>query len=568
MAKGHLLDTKTVNLNEIMGNGKIYRVPQFQRDYSWEGDNWDDLWNDIETAAQSQMPHYMGSVVLQSGAGKDFLIIDGQQRFTTLTILALAVIDTIRQLAESNIDSAANHERVDLLMRQYIGQKDPSSLTYSSKLFLNENNDGFFQQRLIRFLPPINPKKLSDSERLMWEAYVFFKNKIQGRFKNKSGAELATFLRDIAGELMMFIQITVEDELNAYTVFETLNSRGVELTSTDLLKNYLFSLVAKSETDLKQIKDRWKKVIDAIGLKEFPNFLRYYLIATRKQITKEYLFKEVKQFVKTDQDVFDLLERLEYAAYHYVALGNASDDLWASDKEIQGAIGILKVFKVSQWKPLAMVAIDQLDQTSFKRLLNALVVISFRYNVIAKLQTNEMEKAFSKAAIRLFKGETKSISSILNDLKNVYVEDDEFRKYFDIKQFQTNNSVDKKIARYTLYQIEAVEKNGNHYNFESDAGTIEHILPESFPDQWQADFTDEEYERHVYLIGNLTLLEASKNNKSAADKPFQEKKEVFKTSKYALTNQIDQPDWTPLQIKHRQAHLGKLATAVWRIQFS
>ena len=192
MATGHLLDTKTVNLNDILGNGKIYRVPQFQRDYSWEQDNWEDLWNDIELAAESMNAHYMGSVVLQSTTGKEFSIIDGQQRFTTLTILTLAVIDAINKIADKGIDIEENKERVNILMLQYIGQKDPSSLNYSSKLFLNENNDGFFQNRLIGFKDPINIRKLSDSEKLMWDAYLFFKEKIAQRFKkNYNGSELA-----------------------------------------------------------------------------------------------------------------------------------------------------------------------------------------------------------------------------------------------------------------------------------------------------------------------------------------------------------------------------------------
>ncbi len=233
MATGHLLDTKTVNLNEILGNGKIYRVPQFQRDYSWEQDNWEDLWNDIKLAAETNSPHYMGSVVLQSTTGKEFSIIDGQQRFTTLTILTLAVIEAIKKIIDKGIEVAQNNERIEILMRQYIGQKDPASLSYSSKLFLNENNDGFFQNRLIGFKNPVNVRKLSDSERLLWEAYEFFKGRIAQRFKNNEGGEYASFLNNVSGELMMFIQITVEDELNAYTVFETLNSRGVELTSTD-----------------------------------------------------------------------------------------------------------------------------------------------------------------------------------------------------------------------------------------------------------------------------------------------------------------------------------------------
>jgi len=567
MATGHLLDTKTVNLNEILGNGKIYRVPQFQRDYSWEEDNWEDLWNDIEKAAETKSAHYMGSVVLQSTTGKEFSIIDGQQRFSTLSILTLAVIDAIQKLADKGMDVAENKERVDILMRQYIGQKDPASLTYSSKLFLNENNDGFFQNRLISFKEPISIRKLFDSEKLMWEAYVYFKSKISNRFRNSSGGDFASFLNNVVGELMMFIQITVQDELNAYTVFETLNSRGVELTSTDLLKNYLFSQVANSETDLKQIKHQWKKIIDAIGLKEFPNFLRYFLLATRKQLTKEYLFKEVKHFIKTGQDVFDLLDQLEFYAYNYVALGNPDDELWNNDKENRNAVSILKAFKVIQWKPLLMVGLEKLDNNDIKRLLQAIVAISFRYNVIAKLQTNEMEKGYSKAAINLYKGETGTIGTVLNDLKFLYVNDEDFKNYFSLKQFNTNNATDKKLARYTLYKLEGQEAGGSLYDFVTDNGTIEHILPESYPETWQADFTEEAFERNVYMLGNLTLLEAGKNSKDAANKPFEEKKEVFAGSKFALTKKITDPQWTTQNIKSRQAHLAKLATGIWKIQF-
>ena len=569
MATGHLLDTKTVNLNDILGNGKIYRVPQFQRDYSWEQDNWEDLWNDIELAAESMNAHYMGSVVLQSTTGKEFSIIDGQQRFTTLTILTLAVIDAINKIADKGIDIEQNRERVNILMLQYIGQKDPSSLNYSSKLFLNENNDGFFQNRLIGFKEPINIKKLSDSENLMWDAYLFFKEKIALRFKNNySGSELASFLNKVVGELMMFIQITVEDELNAYTVFETLNSRGVELTSTDLLKNYLFSQVAKSETDLKQIKTQWKKIIDAIGLKEFPNFLRYFLLATRKQLTKEYLFKEVKHFVKTGQDVFELLDHLEFYAYNYIALGNPDDEMWNMEKENRNAIGILKAFKVIQWKPLLMVALAKLDNQDIKRLLQSIVTISYRYNVISKLQTNEMEKIYSRAAINLFKGDNDNIAGILNSLKLLYVNDEDFKNYFSLKQFNTNNSTDKKLLRYTLYRLEGQEIGGSLYDFETDSGTIEHILPESHPESWNPEFNDEEYTRNVFMLGNLTLLEASKNNKDAADKIFEEKKLIYHTSKFILTKNITDPQWTPQNIKSRQAHLAKLATGIWKIQFN
>ncbi|MHB1278731.1 MAG: DUF262 domain-containing protein [Bacteroidia bacterium] len=567
MAKGHLLDTKTVSLNEILGNGKIYKVPQFQRDYSWDQDNWEDLWNDIEIAESTNSAHYMGSVVLQSVTAKEFLIIDGQQRFTTLSILTLATIATIKNLISEGIDIAENKERVEILMRQYIGQKEPSSLTYSSKLFLNENNDGFYQNRLIGFKEPINERKLSDSERLMWKAYQFFLQKVSKKFSSKGGSELADFLNNVSGELMLFIQITVEDELNAYTVFETLNSRGVELTSTDLLKNYLFSLVAKSETDLKQIKSQWKKIIDTVGLKEFPNFLRYYLLASRKQLTKEYLFKEVKSFIRTGEDVFSLLDHLENYGYNYIALSNPEDDFWTEDKEIRNFISILKSFKVTQWKPLAMVAFQKLDANDFKKVLQAVVNISFRYNVVAKMQTNEMEKVYSKAAINLYQGITSNVVSVINDIKGIYVDDETFKSFFEFKQFNTNNSNDKKMARYTLYKLESQEEGGLALSFDTDNGTIEHILPESYSEPWHEFFTEESFVNNVFQLGNLTLLEASKNSKGAADKSYEEKRKIYSTSKFALTKGINSLLWTPSAIRHRQAHLAKLASAIWKVQF-
>lgn len=564
MASVNLLDTKTVNLNEVLGNGKIYRVPQFQRDYSWGQDNWEDLWNDISIVKTTGNPHYMGSVVLQNDGSKLYLIIDGQQRFTTLSILTLAFIARIQKLSDDGIDIEANKERVDILMRQYIGQKDPASLRYSSKIFLNENNDGFYQQRLLTFKPPINVNKLSDSEKLMWEAYLFFQKSIEKDFKSQSGEDLANAINKTVGDLLMFIQITVEDELNAYTVFETLNSRGVDLTSTDLLKNFLFSLVAKSKTDLDQVKGQWKKIIDAIGLKDFPVFLRYYLQATKQMVTKESLFKVVKQYVKINSDVFDLLDHLESYAYTYIALGSPDDELWVMDKELRSLINALKIFRVTQWKPLAMVAYEKLQVIDLKKLVSSLVSISYRYNLIAKLQTNEMEKIYSKAAINLFKNQQPSYHSALNDIKALYLNDEEFKNYFQIKQFKTGNTSDKKQLRYTLYKLEGQES-GNLYDFESDSGTIEHILPESYPEIWKEYFTEDEYERNIYLLGNLTLLEPSKNNKDAADKDFEHKKEVYATSKYALTNRINQNSWTHNTIKQRQAQLSRLATSIWKI---
>ena len=155
MNKNNLLDTKTTNLNDIFGNGKIYRVPTYQRDYSWEQENWEDLWDDIISCEGQNYPHYMGAIVLQSNETKKFVVIDGQQRLATLSIVANACIKTIQSFVNQGIEVEENKERKDLLIKQYIGTKDPASLHYSSKLFLNENNDSFYQSTILQFREPL-----------------------------------------------------------------------------------------------------------------------------------------------------------------------------------------------------------------------------------------------------------------------------------------------------------------------------------------------------------------------------------------------------------------------------
>lgn len=568
MGATNLLDTKTVTLNEVLGNGKKMQVPLFQRDYSWDEDNWEDLWNDILSSEQTGSVHYMGSVVLQNIDGKNYYIIDGQQRFATLSILILALINKIRILADNDVDKEANRERVEILMNQYIGQKDPTSLRYSSKLSLNENNDAFYQQRLVAFKEPVNRMKLSDSEKLLWNAYLFFLKVIDEQFKQDlSGERIAYFLNEIVGERLMFIQIVVENELNAYTVFETLNSRGLELTSTDLLKNYLFSLVAKSETDLRQVRAQWKKIIDIVGLKAFPIFLRQYLNTRMNLISKEYLFKAVKQMVQDGEQVFALLDELEKNAYVYIALFTPDDVLWENDKEIREDIRALTLFRVTQCNSLLMIAYDKLSVADFKKVLRAIVSLSFRYNVIAKLQTNDMEKVYNRASVRIFKSEDITVRQILEDIRPIYLNDEDFKRYFEHKVMNTNNSATRKLVRYILYKVEAALPNGLHADFEIDTGTIEHILPEAYTEDWSADFSEEEAENYRYRLGNLTLLESKKNNREAAAKSFEEKKEIYANSQYALSRKIEASEWTPKMIHHRQARIASVACGIWKIQY-
>jgi uncharacterized protein with ParB-like and HNH nuclease domain len=563
MAQHNLLDTDTVALNDIFTNGKRYQVPLYQRDYSWNEEQWDDLWTDILAVKNKEnRVHYMGAIVLQNLENKQYSIIDGQQRLATISIIALAVIKRIQDLVEAGVEVGANQERRIRLTEQYVGEKDAVSLRYSNKLKLNENNDSFYRSFLVQLRDPINPQKLPSSNKLLQKAFEYFYKQVREIFgENPKGEELADFLQNQLAEKLLFIQIVVENDLDAYTVFETLNARGIELSISDLLKNYLLSLTAESDEDKHQAKEQWNRIIQITDLDKFPTFLRYFWHSRYETIRKEQLFKALRKSVTTNEDTFELLDNLEKYAAVFSALSNPNDELWQGNKEIRKRINELKLFGVRQPFPLLLEAFFKLPISQFEDVLRFCSVIAFRYNVIGNLDPKRQELAFHIASKKLFDGTIINSSLVAQELKSIYIDDERFENLFSTKQVNTKSK--KKLARYILYSLEN-QIAGTERNFEDETATIEHILPENPSDEWEEVFTHEEQENYVYRLGNLTLLESSKNN-DCGIKSFSDKQKIYQQSQYQMTKQIDYPEWTVNQIRLRQESLAKTAKTVWKI---
>jgi uncharacterized protein with ParB-like and HNH nuclease domain len=306
-------NTANQTFRQLLGNGLLYRVPPFQRDYSWTEEEWDDLWQDILGlfAEDGEQAHYMGYLVLQSSNNKQFDIIDGQQRLTTISILILAALAHLQNLVNKAIDPDKNQRRKDNLQNSYIGYVDPVSLIPRSKLELNRHNNRFYQTYLVP-LEPIPVRGLNASEHQLRKAFNWFRDKIAAR-SQQSGEAVAIFVDTIVDKLF-FTAISVTDELNAFKVFETLNSRGVRLSATDLLKNYLFSVIASGnthETELKALEERWERIVDELGSESFPDFLRVYWNSCHKLVRKADLFKTIRRHVTTKEQSFALLREVE-----------------------------------------------------------------------------------------------------------------------------------------------------------------------------------------------------------------------------------------------------------------
>ncbi|MFM6517600.1 MAG: DUF262 domain-containing protein, partial [Microcystis panniformis] len=175
--------------------------------YSWTEEEWDDLWRDIENtlSPEGESSHYMGYLVLQSNDSKNFDIIDGQQRLTTLSIIILSVLANLKKLIDQKTDAEKNQKRMDQLRNSFIGYLDPVTLIPRSKLNLNRNNNSLYQNYLVPLLP--SPKRnLKVTEHQMRKAYEWFESKIGSDYK--TGEELAKFIDQLSDKLF-FTVITV-----------------------------------------------------------------------------------------------------------------------------------------------------------------------------------------------------------------------------------------------------------------------------------------------------------------------------------------------------------------------
>jgi hypothetical protein len=393
----------------------------------------------------------------------------------------------------------------------------------------------------------------------MRECFQWYYDKIKKKFK--TGFELASFIDGIVDKLF-FTVIKVSDQLNAFKVFETLNARGVQLSSSDLLKNYLFSIVDETkphENEIEELEKLWSNVIGKLGVLKFEDYLRFFWNSSHKTVGKKNLFKTIKNEIKTKEQTFTLLRDLIDTVDLYIALSEPNDDFWNEFKEVKESLTELKMFQIKQTNSLLISAFKNLDKSEFLKLLKATVIISFRYNIIGGLNPNEQEEVYNSLALKINREKTFSTK----DLEKIYVNDDNFVSDFSTKQFK-NTTRNHRIVKYIYSKIEFY-KHQNEISWDSDLYTIEHILPESADENW-GGFSDEEINRSVYRLGNLTLLE-KKINRAAGTLPFNEKITFFNQSNCKLTQVISEhyESWNEDKISARQKQLAKEAKSIWRL---
>lgn len=556
------IEPSNQTFQELIGNGIKYQVPRFQRDYAWDKEQWEYVWEDIETLSQEKS-HYMGYVVLQRKGMYDFDIIDGQQRIVTLSLLILAAIKNIQKLVNSNNEANENTIRLNLLRSRYIGAQNPISLNVDNKLSLNRNNGRNFKD-ICNTLQVSNKRGITSTNKLVNNCFKFFEEKYEAM--GKTGQEIAEFIERVASSLF-FTKIVVQDDINAYKVFETLNARGVQLSTPDLLKNYIFSMATKNgnipESDLNNLDESWSEIVVQLGNSNFSDFIRYHHNFQAIQVTKKELFSSIREIADVPEKAHSYLRSLSEYAPVYASLLNPNDEWWGQqDVEYRNAKRYLEgfeLFNIKQPFTILMAAFYCFSSAEFVKLTQYLYILAIRYNVICHHSPNEQESAYNKLAIKIHNREFTRASHVKNSdiFKKLYPNDEEFSNAFEFHKMPSRQS-SKKI-RFLLAEIE----NSLGHATDPLRTTLEHICPYHPEEHWN-DYFGNGVNDIQDRLGNVVLLEKDELKRAS----FNDKKRVYLKSHYPLAKQVSTYDeWNLQNLNHYQSWLAKQAVAAWKIAY-
>ena len=573
-------ETPTIGLGEHLRYSRMI-VPSHQRDYKWKTEYIDQFIDDIIEAHKTEEPEYFcGLMVFVKSPNDQYSILDGQQRLATTVILYSAIRNWLFEFSE--------YERfANQIETGFLGDEKLGDTKITPKLKLNATNDQIFKDMVINRRPLSEVHKRSkdiasgDRNRALLDAIKHINTRIKQIAEEHSDPEATKdYLITLANYLeykVRVVLLTVKNEDSAYTIFETLNDRGMELAPLDLVKNHLFGLAARTKggEDLSSMEDRWVEMMTILENSKPDSFLRAFWAARHGNPGTAKLFGPFKETYSEPDKAYQVSSDLRDVAKDYVALMEPENGIWSRYTEgCRRHIEALKTFGSTQFHPLLLSALNQrdiFDGKKMKQLLRLVEVLAVRFSLVGKGRPGRIESLAARVAQQIHSGKLTSIPEIRRQLSELYRDDETFRQSF--MSFGGGSQKQMRLVLELLEEQAAVSKSDLH-SLEKRAGEVnlEHILPKKPGADWLAsvsendDIEEDERARLTNLIGNLCLISTKVNNK-IGNSSFEEKKKSYASSGFSLTKSVAEKErWGKSEIEERQSKLAKLAVERWRFE--
>lgn len=493
-------------------------------------------------------------------------MIDGQQRLATTSILICAIRNYFYSISDA--------ERGDTLHAEFLARKDRRDLTEIPHLKLMPGDNAFYERAILA--KPVGGAKAEDGKGAQKalppsQARLESALKIATRYvqklvdQTKEPTKVLMDWIDFLEKKGKVIVVEVNDEAAAYTIFEVLNDRGLDLSVADLLKNYLFRMAEDRVTETQQNWTSMASRLESSGAeeKELRTFIRHVWSSEYGLTREKDLYDAIRKRVDSKQRAVAFADGLNKAAPIYMALDNPSDELWKQyGPQVRESVEALQILKAIQIRPLVLAILRQFEVAEVRKALPMLVCWTVRFMITGKLGSGPLELGYSDRAKDVSTGNIKTSKQLYDASKGFLVADADFEQAFATARVSQHY-----LARFYLRVLE--KQNGAKgdgelvVNPNEDAVNLEHIMPQTRDPHWTASVTTEQHAAFLKRLGNLALLDKALNGQSG-NLPFADKIAALKGSKIALTSQIAAyQTWTPTEIDTRQKALAGLAVKAW-----
>lgn len=551
--------------------GSYFHIPRFQRPYSWDDENINDFWNDV--VANRSEDYFIGSMVAFKKDKQHFGVVDGQQRLTTITILLCVIRDYFLEL--NSVDLAKG-------IHQLVERKDRSNR--NEYVLKTETSFPYFQEHIQKFNEESElDVDVQEEEKKISNAHELFKKfvgsvlesvevdaSINSNDKNEIKINKLLELRNSVLDLNL-IFITLDNEDDAYLIFETLNTRGKDLALTDLVKNH-FSKHLKPKSAVDHTKLKWEQMLDTIynssSVISSDNFIYHFWSSRYEAVPLKKLFPKIKKEISKVK-AKDYLSALVSDSKIYRSIHERDFDWSKNEKDVSDSLYALQMFKLSQPTPASMSLVRAYkdNKIKYKKLrdtLSAIEKFHFLFTAITSSRSSGgISAMYSSFAIKLFESRnSQEASEIIQDfvakLRDKRPSMEEFKVAFKEVIYTNSSSKQKNLIRYIL------EKFSLHYSYkypvDFDDLTIEHLSPQKNIDQ--GDWS----EASIGCLGNLIFLDQG-INRELDIKSFKEKKEILKKRGYSLPDFILNADeWNPENVfKHAEKMAEVAYLEIWKI---
>lgn len=539
------MQAQEAKIQTIIEGTRQYLVPLFQRQYSWQQKQWKTLLEDLVFLYNdtSSRVHFFGSIVIMPesstliGVNK-YILIDGQQRLTTLIII-LAILRDIA--LESGDDQFAEETNDTFIVNRY-----KQGLEYYKLLPTQADREE---------LKAIIDRKHSADESLIRKCYIYFYEKI-----TKYGFDFQKF-RDVISNRLSMVGITLDTSDNPYKVFESLNAKGMELSHADLIRNYFFMKIP-IENQKSYFDDYWLPMQNRLGAK-LTEFIRHYLMMSGNFIRQSDVYNELRDKVSIENAKEYLIE-LAKTSFYYEMLLNPEKE---SDARISRQLQRLNIIEVTTAYPLLLsyyIAYkkEEVNLDDFYKSLNILESFLIR-RFVCGFATNQLNKILTPLTNTLrtnyYKNYLQGISELLAGKQ--FPSDYIFRKAIvDNKLYGAGNKQQK-----TKLILESIEESlGHKEKLIFSNISIEHIMPQTLNDKWKKELGDDwavTHDNYLHTLGNLTL---TAYNSELGNLTFKEKSATYKNSHLELNAYfVDKQFWDKNEIIKRGNHLADKMISIW-----